>query len=949
MPISAQFANADLSITKDDGSVENVPLLLDPTTGGLLVRAVGAGGGAADSTYAMQTKQQATLESMDGKLPALVNGAVPTIDTTTDVNVTGTLTGGSPTLEIDVTSIYNTAIELSGTWSGVVNFEYTVDASSPTWFPLKVSTQGGSEGAIQSSSVNGLFFATTGGMQKIRCNFSPATSGTVNVTYNASIAQQALSVNNLSENIWSCSFANTNASALSCDQFRQIYKGPGITLSQASGNLAVVSSTNANEEWLAVSTRYWSGAMLARYKTILSQRIANNNFVVMLADKLGEGLTLTVNSATSVTVSAVPGTWSAENVGQFMHIGAVGGLAGMTPGRFAIASVSGSDLTFTVAAMGISSGTTTCTLFGWNYYRALYDSTTATNAKVDAQRKGWATGDTTATISTTASPGHTAAFDVRGREFGYTDSLVASASTTAPRFTQRASRFENIPDQDVQLYLFLWAFNGTTNPASTTTWTIGFTSVESYPKNPVFLAGANMMGTMAPLAVVGGDANNNLDINVARLAATTLLNGGISGSLAVGGATGGGVNSTGIQNFATTAQHPLTMAGIDSFNQVHRVLTDSIGQQSTIGSGEIVNSFSLTAAAATFAEGTNARTILLPPSDGVIELDFVRVATTPSIVVSVTYGNGLWESTPLQRVDNTSATNTLSTQTISGVNTFAFTPIVQSKWRGKIAGAIAVRIHQVAGTANETVGLFRYVPLTNNEAGTVSRAFAFGTASTTESFGAATAGIVAFTAGSRTLLNTNHGGGKLRINLDAYVSIASAGVAQLTPEGTLDLATAAGATWYTMPLANLSGGFHSSSFIELTTAGPAVFEADVSPFKVVRLRETGVSTATCVAFGSMKIAPLSKQQLLSGFGSTPAVFNATAESQIFAAQPYRKIATITNETAATLFVLAVPGTASSTNYTAALSSGDVLNLSSPGAIRGVFATTTGIARYSELL
>jgi hypothetical protein len=299
--------------------------------------------------------------------------------------------------------------------------------------------------------------------------------------------------------IWSVGFADTGSSLLA-SEFTQRRLGTGMGVTQGSSNLLVTTGTTANSEFLARSTQSFRGAFTARAKTILSQRIANQNFVAMLADSIGEGLSCTINSATSITVTKTAHGFTAQNVGQFMLIGAISGANGV-PGRYAIASIPSVDtINFTVAGWP-ASGSCTLDLFGWNYIRTLYTGTTATNAAVDAQRRGWNSGDTTATINTTASPGHVIQMYADGRNVSFADMLVASG--TAPTVTTRASRIENIPDDDVELYFYLWSFNGTTAPASTTTWTVGFVAVEDTVNVPTFIAGVRPLGAQAPLPVSG--------------------------------------------------------------------------------------------------------------------------------------------------------------------------------------------------------------------------------------------------------------------------------------------------------------------------------------------------------------------------------------------------------------------------------------------------------------
>jgi len=297
--------------------------------------------------------------------------------------------------------------------------------------------------------------------------------------------------------IWSVEFS-ASGSGLLASELTQRRLGTGITVSQSSSNLVVAAGTTANSEFLARSIASFRGAFIQRHKTILSQRIANNNFHAMLADIVGEGLACTINSATSITVTQVAHGFTAENVGQSMFVGAINGAAGV-PGRYAIASIPSVDtINFTVAGWP-ASGSCTVDLFGWNWVRTLYTGTSTTAANIDAQRRGWNSSDTVATINTTASPGHVMQVAADGRNIYWADALVASVVT--PTVTTRASRIENIPDDDVELYLYVWSQNGTTAPASGTTWTIGFLSIEDNANVPTYIAGIRPMGNAAPLPV----------------------------------------------------------------------------------------------------------------------------------------------------------------------------------------------------------------------------------------------------------------------------------------------------------------------------------------------------------------------------------------------------------------------------------------------------------------
>lgn len=148
-------------------------------------------------------------------------------------------------------------------------------------------------------------------------------------------ATSAPPVRPVGQYIFNCSFSESGASVLSNDFITPIV-GTGVTYNQTGGVLNILAGTTTNAEFLTRSTEAWRGSMRMRIATVLSQRNANNNFFAVLADLIGSGLTVTINSAVSITV-AVPGhTLTSTAVGQFMFIGGIVGAAGV-PGRYAIA------------------------------------------------------------------------------------------------------------------------------------------------------------------------------------------------------------------------------------------------------------------------------------------------------------------------------------------------------------------------------------------------------------------------------------------------------------------------------------------------------------------------------------------------------------------------------------------------------------------------------------
>jgi hypothetical protein len=289
---------------------------------------------------------------------------------------------------------------------------------------------------------------------------------------------------------------------LAAAEMSLLQTGAGMAVNQSGGNLVITTGTTVNSETVLRSVDTFAGSLLARAKVTLSQRIINQTFRVELADLVGDGLSYTINSATSITVTfPVTNPFTAVNVGQSLRVSRVTGAAGI-PGRYAIASVSGLTINLTVAAWP-ASGSGTLSLYGWNAIWNEYSGTTATNSIFDAARRGWASGNTTATINTTAAPGHVMQLGFDVFTAGLADALVAS--NTGYQWTNRGSRIENIPDPDVPMYFFLIVQNGSTAPASTTTLTVGFWQCEDQGRQKVRIASSDPMAAHAlPVQVMGG-------------------------------------------------------------------------------------------------------------------------------------------------------------------------------------------------------------------------------------------------------------------------------------------------------------------------------------------------------------------------------------------------------------------------------------------------------------
>jgi hypothetical protein len=414
-----------------------------------------------------------------------------------------------------------------------------------------------------------------------------------------------------------CGFDRAYANNVDPDFLTLVRTGTGQTINQTGGNLVITAGTTANAETIARSVNPFSGNLIWRWNTTLSQRIAQNNFFVELVDVIGDNLAYTINSSTSVTV-VIPGTtWTSANVGQSVYLGNITGAAGL-PNRYAIASVSGTSVTFTVASWP-ATGSGTLSLFGWNYHQITYQGTTATSADFDCQRRGYASGVTAATINTTAS-GHVGTISVSDGEAAFADQTGASA--TGIEITRRASRVRNVPLNETELYLQIRCRNGTTNPASGTTWTIGFVDIGNCSTLPVTIQNVSMMS-----------ANSGLPCT---------LESSITQNVSLTTALPGGSNNIGMVSAAATASAAGATPIATTVAASNVVLKASAGNLYSVNicTGAVSGYLMLFNATSAPADGTVTPTKVLPvAANAGIILDFatpLRFTTGCTAVFSTT-------------------------------------------------------------------------------------------------------------------------------------------------------------------------------------------------------------------------------------------------------------------------------------------------------------------------
>lgn len=218
-------------------------------------------------------------------------------------------------------------------------------------------------------------------------------------------------------------------------------------------------------------------------------------------------------STTTATVTLVGGGGHEIIIGGGGIVSASSDTAAIVNGAVTVTGGTGTTFTFTCLNAGASSGTLTyqntdqtflanssgtCSLWGWNNMHALFRDGSATTGLFDSQRRGWGATDTSSTVNTTAT-GTVIQIQSDGYLVDFIDSTVASSASTP--YAARASRTENIPDVTDNLYLFINFRNFALAPATSTTYTIGFVSVESIPNQKMYLAGASFNSPLRGLQI----------------------------------------------------------------------------------------------------------------------------------------------------------------------------------------------------------------------------------------------------------------------------------------------------------------------------------------------------------------------------------------------------------------------------------------------------------------
>lgn len=303
-----------------------------------------------------------------------------------------------------------------------------------------------------------------------------------------------------------------------------IATGSGMAVNRTGGDLVITSGTTANSETVIRSVESVNGRVTFSFGDTLSQRIVNNNFYREFVDVIGDGLTYNIVNATTVDVTLTAHGFTSASVGQRMDICAITGAAGI-PMEGVIASIPDVDtIRFTVAGWP-ASGSGTCSLTGWNKIEINYTGTGATAAFINSRRRGYQNTSTSMAITTTAT-GCIVMCTLQNDRITFSTATQAVGSVV----TDRSVIFMNIPEPDTQFYYQIRAKNGTTNPASNTTWTCRFTCMQDFIATQVELTGMRQFGNGTSLPINGAVSISGTPAVTATVAGAAAHDAAISGN-----------------------------------------------------------------------------------------------------------------------------------------------------------------------------------------------------------------------------------------------------------------------------------------------------------------------------------------------------------------------------------------------------------------------------------
>jgi hypothetical protein len=149
---------------------------------------------AGGATVTIGCYSSAGQDVMANSIPVTIASNQTSIPVTTaastDTITTGTIGALNANVQINAQANYTATVQILGTWVGTLSFQMSIDAGV-TWnacfgFPVSGGT------GVSSITANGIFTFATGGYALFRVIATAYTSGTANITIDASIAQNQI-------------------------------------------------------------------------------------------------------------------------------------------------------------------------------------------------------------------------------------------------------------------------------------------------------------------------------------------------------------------------------------------------------------------------------------------------------------------------------------------------------------------------------------------------------------------------------------------------------------------------------------------------------------------------------------------------------------------------------------------------------------------------------------
>jgi hypothetical protein len=110
-----------------------------------------------------------------------------------DLTGTGTISALNGSVVWGTQGMSGQGIQIQGTWSGTIAFQFSIDGGT-TWWADEVQSAQGSSGIVESTTANGMWFSTgLGGYRQYRLFATAWSSGTANITWDAGVGNNALS------------------------------------------------------------------------------------------------------------------------------------------------------------------------------------------------------------------------------------------------------------------------------------------------------------------------------------------------------------------------------------------------------------------------------------------------------------------------------------------------------------------------------------------------------------------------------------------------------------------------------------------------------------------------------------------------------------------------------------------------------------------------------------